>query len=201
MNEDFYSLGANIRSAKLNVAVKNTNSVNTTLMAQGLTEEWTEDELNFNNRPTYNASVVDYCLITPSLTYSRKSIDVTGIFARAISGGNGFFGVMLRAMDESTTNGAIIASAEDTTNSPYFEIEYVETYGMRDIYDYHSMSAGRAGTINVNDFTGTSYIERDELGIDGNIMPVHIKRYYYNSFPNSGIGEMRLDSYGLFTEL
>ena len=54
-------------------------------------------------------------------------------------------------------------------------------YKVLDMYDsdftYHSIDMGRAGTVYINDFTNTVLIKRDELNIDGNILPVDLVRY------------------------
>lgn len=44
-------------------------------------------------------------------------------------------------------------------------------------FTYHSVDMGRAGTVYFNDFTNTVLIKRNELGIDGNILPVELIRY------------------------
>lgn len=57
----------------------------------------------------------------------------------------------------------------------------VRQYKVIDMYDsdftYHSIDMGRAGTVYINDFTNTVLIKRDELSIDGNILPVDLVRY------------------------
>ncbi|MDE5984561.1 MAG: hypothetical protein K2H13_04850, partial [Eubacterium sp.] len=47
-------------------------------------------------------------------------------------------------------------------------------------YSFHSVDMGRAGTAYVNDFTNDFYLVRNELSIDGNIMPVSITRTFNN---------------------
>lgn len=79
----------------------------------------------------------------------------------------------------------MFASSEHPTASqqPYFTIEYYESQGVEEQFDYHAFDVGRAGTAYFNDFTEQIYIERDELGLSGINMPVQIKRYF-----NSGVG-------------
>lgn len=48
-------------------------------------------------------------------------------------------------------------------------------------FSFHSVDMGRAGTAYVNDYTNDFYLVRDELSIDGNIMPVGVTRTYNNS--------------------
>lgn len=65
-----------------------------------------------------------------------------------------------------------------------FQIEQcsmIRQYKVIDMYDsdftYHSIDMGRAGTVYINDFTNTVLIKRDELSIDGNILPIDLVRY------------------------
>lgn len=51
-------------------------------------------------------------------------------------------------------------------------------------FSFHSVDMGRAGTAYVNDFTNDFYLVRNELSIDGNIMPVNITRTYNNVHKN-----------------
>lgn len=44
-------------------------------------------------------------------------------------------------------------------------------------FTYHTIDMGRAGTAYINDYTNTLYLERSELGIPGNILPVSISTF------------------------
>ena len=50
-----------------------------------------------------------------------------------------------------------------------------------DNYSFHSVDMGRAGTAYVNDFTNDFYLVRNELSVDGNIMPVTVTRTFNNA--------------------
>lgn len=55
-------------------------------------------------------------------------------------------------------------------------------YKLIDSYDtdftYHSIDMGRAGKVYINDFSNTVLLVRDEIGVDGNILPVELYRYF-----------------------
>ena len=60
-------------------------------------------------------------------------------------------------------------------------------------FSYQSIDIGRAGTLYINEYTGTLKLKREECGIDGNIMPVSVSRvidfgYKTTSMNYSGIG-------------
>ncbi len=72
-------------------------------------------------------------------------------------------------------------SSSGTTTKTYttaIVLDYVEVGGYNENHNYHSQSVGRAGTGYVNDFTQQVSILRDDLSIDGNIMPVSVGMIY-----------------------
>ena len=44
-------------------------------------------------------------------------------------------------------------------------------------FTYHNVDMGRAGTLYINDYTNIPYLERNELSVDGNILPVFLSRF------------------------
>ncbi len=87
------------------------------------------------------------------------------------------------------------ASNNITVNKCYI----TRQYKIIDLYDenftYHTVDMGRAGKLYINDYTNTISLVRDEIGIDGNIMPVELVRYFdfghsYESYNPSGNGSL-----------
>ena len=154
----------------------------TTVAAYTVTSDWSESSLTYNNRPTMVNSLIERKEIERGRNAGYILFDVT----KAYTLKQDTYGVCIRQRD-SVTNEAVLAfSSSETTNAsqqPYFKIEYYETQGVEEQFDYHAFDAGRAGTAYFNDFTEQVYIERDELGLSGINMPVQIKRYF-----NSGLG-------------
>lgn len=78
-------------------------------------------------------------------------------------------------------NYGIVFIPQGRTNITVEQCSMVRQYKVIDSYDsdftYHSIDMGRAGTVYINDFTNTALIKRDELSIDGNILPVNLVRY------------------------
>lgn len=78
-------------------------------------------------------------------------------------------------------NYGIVFIPQGRTNITVEQCSMVRQYKVIDSYDsdftYHSIDMGRAGTVYINDFTNTVLIKRDELSIDGNILPVNLVRY------------------------
>ncbi|MBQ8767459.1 MAG: carbohydrate binding domain-containing protein, partial [Clostridia bacterium] len=94
----------------------------------------------------------------------------------AVTPGNeGYYGLYYLNGVQTTT------SSSGTTTKTYTTaifMDYVEVCGYNENHNYHSQSVGRAGTGYVNDFTQTVSVLRDDLSIDGNIMPVTIGMIY-----------------------
>ena len=94
-------------------------------------------------------------------------------------------------------NGTIENGGFLLTNDSYtpvtFSVGYIERiYRVIDEQDfgfsYHEVDMGRAGIVYINDYTNTLLLKRDEVGIDGNILPVFITRYIDNIDINKSFG-------------
>lgn len=55
-------------------------------------------------------------------------------------------------------------------------------------FTYHEVDMGRAGTMYINDYTNVPYLVRDELALDGNIMPASISRFINPGLENNSFG-------------
>lgn len=55
-------------------------------------------------------------------------------------------------------------------------------------FTYHDIDMGRAGTLYINDYTNVPYLVRDELALDGNIMPVSVTRFINTGVENNSFG-------------
>ena len=186
----FWASKAVVTNAKLKVYAKSETAQAMTLAAYTVTNNWFETA-RYSNKPTNDPMPIDYA-VAPTNEYGQLTFDITKAFPRnqdSINGAVSSFGVMLGAYN-SGMNSAVIYTSEytNTQYTPIIEYSYIETTGLCDKYEYHTHSAGRAGTVSVNDFTGGMYIERDEIGIDGNIMPVKIKQYYSTATADLGYG-------------
>lgn len=55
-------------------------------------------------------------------------------------------------------------------------------------FTYHDIDMGRAGTLYINDYTNVPYLVRDELALDGNILPVSVTRFINTGVENNSFG-------------
>ena len=154
----------------------------TTIAAYTVTSDWSESTVTYNTKPTTINSLIDRRPVSEDDAARYITFDVT----KAYTINEDTYGVCIRQRDAVESEVlTMFASSEHPTASqqPYFTIEYYESQGVEEQFDYHAFDVGRAGTAYFNDFTEQIFIERDELGLSGINMPVQIKRYF-----NSGFG-------------
>ena len=72
----------------------------------------------------------------------------------------------------ATAKGAEI----DTTATS--ELSITQQTGLSDIYEYQTYDAGRAGTINVNTYTGKMHLRRTDMSLSGERMPMEVAFYF-----------------------
>lgn len=146
------------------------------ITASVVTGNWFENSLKYINKPANGTQPIDYA-VAPASQYEQITFDITQ--AISVSPDGNKYGVVLSAYD-STLNSTNIYTSEYASPqyTPVIEYSFVESTGLSDKFEYHTQNAGRAGTVSVNNFTGGMFIERDEIGIDGKIMPVNIKQYF-----------------------
>ena len=89
----------------------------------------------------------------------------------AITAGEGAAGTLyLDGYVQVTQNGNVNKIYYDT----YVTVDYVDTSGGNDGFEYLSQEIGRAGSTNVNTFTRSLYLYRSDLSMDGLRMPVTV---------------------------
>ncbi len=164
---------------------------NVEIAAHPVSSEWSESTITYNTKPTLDEAV-DKKTFSSTSSSGYQYFDVT----KAFTSGKDNYGIALQQTDDVLGEAMLVFySSEyesDTNKQPYFKIEFYESQGVEEQYDYHAFDAGRAGIVYLNDFTNQIYIERDELGLSGLNMPVQIKRYY-----NSGWGGTYSNKYFL----
>ena len=84
-----------------------------------------------------------------------------------VAGNEGYYGLYFTNVENPSVS-----------NTTILMLDFVDVAGNSEYFDYHSQSAGRAGTGNVSDFTQSLSVVRDDLSIDGNIMPVTVGMTY-----------------------
>ena len=135
---------------------------------------------------TYDDKISDYITGYPSTDETNLNIsyfNITDIFKEWLYGERENDGFALVPENDSV-EGALFLTGEYTNNSSstqfntYCLVNYVDTSGSNDSFEYLSQEIGRAGSANVNTFSRSLSVNRSDLGLDGLRMPVNIDFIY-----------------------
>ena len=135
--------------------------------------------VTYNTKPQIGTNVIDY--YAGKMDYDDLEIihfNITKILYEWLSGEKKNNGIALLGYDNTVPAVGLFLNYGLDSNITFLFIDYVETSGYNDIYDYHTQDVGRAGTSYINDFTQRLFIKRDDIGISGNIMPVNVSFMY-----------------------
>lgn len=147
------------------------------IAAYEVTSEWNAETITYNTRPTCGESVIDYYM--GEIGYEDGQFtrfNITKLFWQWFNGEKENNGICIK--EYNSVEPAIALLISDAT----FYMDYIENGGYDNRYDYHSQDVGRAGISYINDFTQTVFLQRDDIGISGNIMPVNLSFYYNSAF-------------------
>lgn len=142
--------------------------------------EWDESTVQFDDVfSQYDGNpVLDYNEVTE---YGQATWDVTSEYIKMENG-------------VSSSNEMLIAqtdSYEISVSNAYLQRYYRVIDDNDTGFSYHNVDMGRAGTVYINDYTNVAYLERNELSISGNILPVSISTFVaghvdYNTYGAGG---------------
>ena len=157
----------------------------------GVNGSWTSSDITWSNKPAFDTNATDFVMVKNAGLYSW---DVTDL-AREWYQTNTNYGMVFKASDTvegqtGANNYVQFYSSDFETNTPQLTIEYRNTAGLEDYWDYTSASAGRAGTAYINNSAGNLVFVRNLMAFSGNRMPVSIDLVYNASDKNS-------DDYGV----
>lgn len=154
-------------------------------------EPWLEEGVTYNTKPALSPDYLDYIYLEDNeenQEFHPIKLDVTSHYCNWQAGlGNNSavsdYGVAVKAVGGNDSIFYTVmteAYAHMKNSRPVYEISFVEANNMDGVIDSHSFNAGRAGTVYLNDFTLKPYIVRNDISIEGNILPVNIL-FHYNS--------------------
>lgn len=139
-----------------------------------------------------NADIADWAYIHFNITKPLNewiNNDETNNGFAILPGSEGYSGLYILNGTQANSLGL-----ETSSYIPSIIFDYVDMGGYNENYNYHTQSAGRAGTGYVNDFTQQLSILRDDISIDDNIMPVTVGMTYnsvtYNKMKSLNDGTM-----------
>ena len=164
------------------------------------TEAWTTSTAQVVD--TSNMSVLDYNVIPSSATESQYVWDITNAVGLWTLNMAPNYGIIFAANSSNQdTNVKIRHSANNFSwQQPILTVTYENDVEIQNnVYPYHTVDMGRAGTVYINEFTRKLSLTRDELSVDGSVMPVSIQRSFFGtnfSAPQSYAGaEWKINFY------
>ncbi|MBR2327549.1 MAG: DNRLRE domain-containing protein [Clostridia bacterium] len=140
---------------------------------------FTYNSINWNNKPDYETAVIDSCEMTAPEYYY---FDVTTLVNKWYESEDNNLGFMLKYRTEESGNYATFRSAEYGTENrrPCIYFAYRNVSGLTDNPSY-TVDMGSAGTAYINPFSGSLTVIRNDIGYDGNILPVSINMVFGNN--------------------
>lgn len=188
-------LGSNVvTSVKLNYYLAaNTASDSSTIEARKVTSDWSSANLTWTNKPEHSIDTLD-CVVTQNMTQNTCiELDITDAFKLDTNNGaNKYFGVVLKAIDESSVSSAVELASSDYTNDPNdttqincwptLEIYYQTQKGLDSDYSYIPFDCGDAGTAYINAYNGDlNFVTKS---ITSNTFPLEFN-YVFNTYMNN----------------
>ena len=173
-----------VSNAKLNL--KTSTNKDNKINAYRVTSDWETSTIN-SNQPTVNSTILDVSNI-PATSNTWVCWDITNTVNDWYNGDNNY-GIKLSS-PYAQNNMSIFYSSEaaNSDNKPYLSIEY-RTISSAQIENSRTVDIGRAGTVTINDFSGNVVLSREDIGVDGNVMPVNISMIYNLNYPiNTPLG-------------
>lgn len=155
-----------------------------------ITSSWSETALNCTNMPSYDPMILDWAFHDNN-TDGYVNWDITGLVSDWYSGAASNYGVMvaLHDVDSNIYASQVFFSCDNTSltsQMPYIEISYESSIASA-AQSTRQMDVGRAGTVSINDFTGGLTLDRSDISIDGNVMPVEIRMIYNSAERNKAV--------------
>ena len=146
-------------------------------------QDWEPDHLCWYNKPVYEEQILD--------TYQYYANDVkvlnfgiTDLVKDWYENGKNF-GLLLKTGHETKEMETILlgpGTHEGVDDlRPQILITYVSYSGLEGYWTYHSQSAGRAGTVSINDYNGNMTYIHSLLAMSGNRMPINLDLVYNNT--------------------
>ena len=154
-----------------------------------VTGAWTASTIKWSTQPSWEKPVEDY-----AICHSLEEFyywDITDIVKGWYTSDN--TGMVFKISDKAESTKAnswvrFYSTDFHSTCKPTLMITYRNNNGLESYWDYTSASAGRAGAVSVNDYTGNLVISRTDMAYSGNRMPANISFTYNANDTGNNIG-------------
>ena len=180
----------NIASAYITLRKPSTSSKSVSIEVHKVNQPWTDRTISWGNNDSFNDIVEDSITIQNPANYTW---DITNIVrgwyedtANLLANNTGMMFKTTNTVENagesnwhqfcSSNYAQYVTGGEGT--EPSLAIIINNTNGLEDYWDYTSVSAGRAGTGYIQNYSGNLVWVHNDMGFDGNRMPVSISHIY-----------------------
>ena len=145
------------------------------------------ETVTYNTKPNLSGRIIDYFSSvgeTEGNTYIH--FNITKYFTDILTDSKRNKGLAVVAQD-SHSYAALIGNGTvggTSVNGLGLLVNYVDIKGYDSRYNYHTQNVGTAGTVYINDFTREMFIKREDISVDGNIMPLSVSFMYNSALSN-----------------
>lgn len=172
-----------IVSAKISLIKPYDSTLAAPIQVHKVNAAWEASATTWINKPGFNSTIEDITVVQNPATYTWDITEIArGWYADTSNALLNNTGMMFKATNEIETAGEKnwqqFCSSDFGSDRPILEIKYFTANGLEDYWDYTSSSAGRAGTGNVQNYSGNLVWVHNDIGFDGNRMPVSISHVY-----------------------
>ena len=171
-----------ISNAKLNL--KTSTTASNKINAYKVTSAWESSTIK-SKSPSVSSVILDLCNV-PATANKWVYWDITNTVYDWYNG-SANYGIKLSS--PYAQNNCSVFYSSETANSdskPYLSVEYMTTSSTQ-LDNSRTIDIGRAGTATINDFSGNVVLTREDIGVDGNVMPVNISMIYNLNYFNSTV--------------
>lgn len=145
------------------------------------------ETVTYNTKPNLSDDIIDYFTgvgDTEENTYIH--FNITKYFTDILADSKLNKGLAVVAQD-NRSYAALIGNGTvggTSVNGLGLLVNYVDIKGYDSRYNYHTQNVGDAGTVYINDFTREMFIKREDISVDGNIMPLSVSFMYNSALSN-----------------
>ena len=148
-------------------------------------ENWNQSTLTWNTRPDFYAPLLDYIKFDETSEPDWYSMNITKSVKRWYQNPFQNYGIMLKSVDEANCEqcAEFFSSnyPDSATPRPAFQMTYRNNKGIEDYWTNTAVSAGNAGSLYVNDYSGALTFVAPVASTASPIMSTSLN-YIYNTY-------------------
>lgn len=203
MNRGDVVIGAQLSALQIKADAYSTTTPDTALEVHAVTSGWNKNTVTWNTKPSYEAEAADFEILKASqkgTTQIQRNWDVTSIVKRWYENPNfKNYGFLLRSSAENVAamNDSCIYAwlygekySQDTSGYPILTISFRSNKGLESYWSYTTLSAGRAGTASICDFSGNLVFTHEDAATPGSRAPTSVSHVFNNYMAAEGFNKL-----------